>query len=81
MVVSPPCQSSHSTLIWKLFSDNEVLGNVILKARKVWYQGFEERWNEMPELPSSYLITPLIEEAAAQLDVETATNLTRNFLD
>jgi hypothetical protein len=63
-----------------LFSDNEVLGNIILIARKIWYRGFEEKWNEMPDVPSSYLITPMIEELAAQMDVETASNLTTNFL-
>ncbi len=63
-----------------LFSDNEVLGNIILISQKMWYQGFRGRWDEMPDLPSSYLITTEIEEVAAQMDVETASNLTTNFL-
>ena len=64
----------------KLYSDNKVLGNVILMARRIWYRCFNLRWNEVPHIPSSYLITRLIEEVAAQIDVETATNLTTNFL-
>src|SRR5207245_4367266 len=63
-----------------LYSKNKVLGNIILMARKIWYQGFEGRWHEMPDVPSSYVMTSLIEELASQIDTETATNLTKNFL-
>ena len=64
----------------QLYGSNRVFGNIILMARRIWYRGFNQRWNEVPKIPSSWFMTPLIEEVASQIDVETATNLTRNFL-
>jgi len=62
------------------FSGDKVMGNIILAARRLWCQGFDERWDQYPELPSSFLLTPLIEELARRMDQETAANLTANFL-
>jgi hypothetical protein len=62
------------------FKNDEVLGNVILAARRLWCRGFEGRWNDFPDIPSSRFLTKLIEEMAKEMDRETAANLTRNFL-
>lgn len=63
-----------------LFKSDEITGNIILAARRLWCQGFDGNWNEYPETPSSCFLTNLIEELCRQLDRETATNITTNFL-
>jgi len=63
-----------------LYKENEVIGNIILASRKLWYQGFEGRWDGLPQLPSSFLLTPIIEETGREMDTETAHNITANFL-
>jgi hypothetical protein len=65
----------HLSDLLHLYKGNELVGNIILAARKVWYQGFVEKLG----LPTSYLLTPLIEELARDMDVEMVGNLTRNF--
>ena len=44
-----------------LFRDN-VFGNIILAARRLWFQGYEGCWLEIPELPSSWLLTPFLQK-------------------
>jgi hypothetical protein len=70
----------HLEYLNKLFIDNNVLGNILLVARREFFSGFNNRWEDRPPLPASYCLTSLIEEMARQMDTETATNLTQNFL-
>jgi len=79
-VLSALPDDPHLVHLRQLFRDNEVVGNVILAARRRWFQGYEGRWSELPEIPSSWLLTPLLEELARDMDRDTATNLTKNFL-
>lgn len=67
-------------LIEVLFHNNVVVGNILLLARREFFNGYCGRWEEMPPLPSCSYMWRLTEEIARQMDTETAANLTNNFL-
>src|SRR3954452_9058551 len=46
----------------RLFKDNEVLGNIILVARREFCRGYDENWEEYPDIPHSFCLSDLIEE-------------------
>jgi hypothetical protein len=64
----------------KSYEDNEIMGNIILAARKLWHHGFNGKWEELPEFPTSMYLSQLIEELSRTLDKDTAANITTNFL-
>jgi hypothetical protein len=60
---------------------NEVLGNIILAARREWFKGYAGRWETMPAfLPSRYGLNPLLEELARDMDTAAAECTIRTFL-
>ncbi|HVI21803.1 MAG TPA: hypothetical protein VM660_07125, partial [Bacillus sp. (in: firmicutes)] len=73
-------EDPHLEHLLKLFKSNEILGNIILVARREFCQGYQGHWEEYPELPTSYCMTGLIEELACIMDQETVSNLVNNFL-
>ena len=80
-VLAAPPDDPYLLGLHTAFSESdEITGNIILAARRLWCQGYIGRWEEYPEFPSSHILTRLIEELARQLDQETAHNLTTNFL-
>jgi len=60
---------------------DQVMGNVILAARRLWCQGYEGKWDEFPELPTSRFLTRQFEEISRVLDRDTVASLVTNFLD
>jgi len=71
----------HLRSLQKLFK-NEVLGNIILAARRAWFRGYVGRWETMPPLPRSrYGLTRLFEELARDMDSSAATCVSRSFIN
>jgi len=63
----------------KLLKD-DVVGNIILAARKAWFRGYAQDWGNMPNIPTAQCMQHLLSQLARELDTETAANVTRNFL-
>jgi len=64
----------------KKFQGDVILGNVVLAARRQWFRGFAGDWTKLPDIPTSFLLTDLLEQISSDLDTETATNIATNFL-
>ena len=45
-VLSALPNDPHIGRLLDLFSDNKVIGNIILAARRLWYRGFDGRWED-----------------------------------
>ena len=70
----------HLTGLTNLFKDDVVFGNVILAARRQWFRGYANDWTKLPDIPTSYMLTDLLEQIASDMDTVTAVNITTNFL-
>jgi len=79
-VLSALPNDPHIDRLLHLFSDNEVVGNIILAARRLWYRGFDGRWEDLPTIPSGRLFKEVIDELTRDMDKDTALCVCRNFL-
>ena len=64
----------------KLYKD-EVLGNIILAARRAWFRGYAGCWETMPPLPPCFGLTRLFEELACEMDSSASACISRSFIN
>lgn len=64
----------------QLTDDNRPLGNLMLLARRIWYEAYINRWSEVPELMPSDRRSRLLEDMAQVLDSNFRTACTHNFI-
>jgi hypothetical protein len=65
----------------ELFKD-EVLGNIILAARRAWFRGYAGCWESMPPLPPSCLgLSRLLEELAREMDTSASACTSSTFVN
>lgn len=73
----------HDTAIGSLVQltdDNRPLGNLMLFGRRIWYEGYLSRWNEVPALMSAERRSHLLEDMAQVLDSNFRTTCTHQFI-
>lgn len=64
----------------QLTADNRPLGNLMLLARRVWWEGYQGRWEQAPALMESARRSHLIDDAAQVLDSNFRTACSHNFI-
>ena len=64
-----------------LYKD-EVLGNIILAARRAWFRGYAGHWETMPPFRASrFGLNPLLEELAREIDTSASECTSRTFIN
>lgn len=64
-----------------LYKD-EVLGNIILAARRAWFRGYAGCWESMPPLRGSrFGFNPLLEELARDMDTSASACTSNTFIN
>lgn len=77
--IAYPEDASITSLV-VLMGTNPPFRNILLAARHIWWQGYQDNMENAPELPSSTGISIMVETIARQLDSDFRANVIHNFV-